>query len=113
MISTLAGAEQVGQVVSRASRRRKKKDSRRRKKKDGGKNKFLLNLERSSVENSIGVSLKFNGLYNFSKIVFENLLSTPHITLSGLIKSSIADPSLKNSGFEATSKCLFNCSSFL
>ena len=34
MISTLAGAEQVGQVVSRNSRRRKKKDSRRRKKKD-------------------------------------------------------------------------------
>merc|ERR1711874_163816 len=34
-----AGAEQVGQVVSRTSRRRKKKDSRRRKKKDSRRRK--------------------------------------------------------------------------
>ena len=58
-----------------------------------------------SIEvDTIGVSFKFNGLYNSFIIFSDFLFSQPITTRSGRIKSSIAEPSRKNSGFDTTSK---------
>ena len=66
---------------------------------DGGKNKFLLNLERSSVVNSIGVSILIEiieklqdsdgklGYYNLAPIVEKTF------TIMGLTKYSTVYPS--------------------
>ena len=47
------------------------------------------------------------GSYKVSKRLVTLLLFDPTIILSGNLKSLIASPSLKNSGFETTSKSFF------
>ena len=64
-------------------------------------------LEAYFISSALSISVKklelLLGLmvYKVLLIFSELLLSTPQTTLSGLRKSSIADPSLKNSGFDA------------
>ena len=51
----------------------------------------------------MGFPERINGSYNSSIIVLVFSFEVPTTTLSGFIKSSTAIPSLRNSGFEATS----------
>ena len=62
---------------------------------------FIISALSISVKRT-GASLRFKGLYNSFKVSSAFLSVTPQTTLSGLIKSSIADPSLKNSGLDDT-----------
>ena len=48
-----------------------------------------------------GFSVRRNGLYSSSRISAAAGSSTPTTTRSGFVKSSIAAPSLRNSGFDA------------
>ena len=48
--------------------------------------------------------MRYSGLYNIDINCLAFSVSMPTTTLSGLMKSSIALPSRKNSGFETTSK---------
>ena len=68
---------------------------------------YLIISEDSIVVDTIGVSIKYKGLYNSLIISSDFLFSLPITTRSGLIKSLIAEPSLKNSGLETTSTNLF------
>ena len=65
---------------------------------------YFISSALSRSVTSMGVSLRFKGRYNSVSNAFARSLSTPNTTLSGLIKSEIAAPSLKNSGLDATSK---------
>ena len=53
---------------------------------------------------TIGASIRFSGRYSSRSRVSAFSDSTPITTLSGRIKSLIAEPSRRNSGLEATSK---------
>ena len=64
---------------------------------------FVNSADFSSI-NKIGFPCRTNGLYNCSIIFCAFSDELPITTLSGFIKSSTAKPSLKNSGFETTSK---------
>ena len=69
------------------------------------------------IESIIRKSADKNGLYIISIIFFAfelcPILFIPTIILSGFLKSFIAFPSLKNSGFEITSNCAFLSADFL
>ena len=64
---------------------------------------LIISAERISV-NIILYRLSVKGLYSRSISFSPFSDSTPTTTLSGLIKSFMASPSLRNSGLEATSK---------
>ena len=64
---------------------------------------FVISADNISI-NIIRKLFSRKGRYNLDIKSSAFLLSTPTITLSGLIKSFIAAPSFKNSGLEATSK---------
>src|SRR5688572_15818752 len=64
---------------------------------------YLVNsAERTSIK-IIGFPLLTYGAYNSFNIFFAFSESVPITILSGFIKSSTANPSRKNSGFETTS----------
>ena len=65
---------------------------------------YLINSALSRSVDIIGASIKLVGRYSSRNKFSDRLFSTPITTLSGRIKSEIAAPSLKNSGFDATSK---------
>ena len=65
---------------------------------------YLIISADSTVVETIGVSRRYNGQYNSFIISSDFLFSHPITTLSGRIKSFIAEPSRKNSGLETTSK---------
>ena len=70
------------------------------------KNEFAAYFINSAVSlsvNIIGVSSKYKGLYNSFNIFLAFSDLHPITTRSGRIKSLIAEPSLRNSGFDATS----------
>ena len=64
---------------------------------------YLISSAVSSEVNTIGVWLRFSGRYRRSSTWRACSVSTPTTTRSGRMKSSIAEPSRRNSGFEATS----------
>ena len=74
---------------------------------------YLMSSLVSISVNTIGVSLKKSGRYNSRITSFARSLFTPITTLSGRMKSFIAAPSLKNSGFELTSNSAFGRSSLM
>ncbi len=63
---------------------------------------FVISDDRISIKITRKLFSR-NGRYNFDIKSSAVLLSTPTTTRSGLIKSFIAAPSLRNSGFDATS----------
>ena len=65
---------------------------------------YLVSSADFSSINIMGFPCLTKGLYNSSINFLAFLLLVPTTTLSGFIKSSTANPSLKNSGFETTSK---------
>ena len=65
---------------------------------------YFIISEDSIDEVIIGVSNKYKGRYNSFIIFVDFSLSVPIIIRSGRIKSFIADPSLRNSGLDTTSK---------
>ena len=74
---------------------------------------YLMSSLVSISVNTIGVSLKKSGRYNSRITSFARSLFTPITTLSGRMKSFIAAPSLKNSGFELTSNSASGRSSLM
>ena len=67
---------------------------------------YLINSEDRLVVKIIGKSSSTCFLYIEFRVNIEFLFFVPRITLSGFSKSKIAEPSLKNSGFETTSKSM-------
>ena len=65
---------------------------------------YLVSSADFSSINIIGFPCLTNGWYSSSISFFAFSLLVPTTTLSGFIKSCTANPSLKNSGFETTSK---------
>jgi hypothetical protein len=65
---------------------------------------YLISSDVSHEVNSIGVSLRKSGRYNSRSTAIARSLVVPQTMRSGRRKSSMADPSRKNSGFDATSK---------
>src|SRR5919108_420465 len=65
---------------------------------------FVISAD-SGVITRNGCSVRKNGAYSSRSASATSGLRTPTTTRSGFMKSSIAAPSLRNSGFEATSTC--------
>ena len=64
---------------------------------------YLISSEVSSEVNTIGVSIRYSGRYSWDITSRARWLSAPITTRSGRMKSLIAAPSRRNSGFEHTS----------
>ena len=64
---------------------------------------YLMSSAVSSVVSTIGVSIRNSGSWSFLRMVRARGVSAPMTTRSGRMKVSIAEPSRRNSGFEATS----------
>ena len=64
---------------------------------------FVSSADFSSIT-KIGFPERTKGLYSFCISSVARVLEEPMIILSGFKKSSTANPSLKNSGLETTSK---------
>ena len=67
---------------------------------------YLISSDDRLVVKIIGKLLSKCFLYIEFKVDIEFLFFVPKIILSGFSKSKIAEPSLKNSGFETTSKSM-------
>ncbi len=67
---------------------------------------FVSSAERTSM-NRTGCSARTNGAYSSAITARARSEETPTTTRSGRMKSSIAAPSFRNSGFETTSKGCF------
>lgn len=67
---------------------------------------FVISADGTSIK-SMGCPFKVKGLYSLLIISFALSDSAPTTILSGYIKSFMAEPSLRNSGLEATSKSIF------
>ena len=73
-------------------------------------NRKYPNLKINLIGHSMGALIGLAGLQNTNKVnkfVMSGSFLQPIITRLGLIKSSIALPSLRNSGFDTTSKLAF------
>ena len=64
---------------------------------------YFISSAVSRCVTSTGVSIRYNGRYNVRITSIALSVSAPTTTLSGRMKSVMAEPSRKNSGFEATS----------
>ena len=67
---------------------------------------FVSSAERRSMK-STGCSARTNGAYSSAMTARARSEATPTTTRSGRMKSSMAAPSLRNSGLETTSKGCF------
>ena len=65
---------------------------------------YLISSAVSRPVTTIGTSMRFNGRYSARNRASARSPSTPMTIRSGRMKSAIAAPSRRNSGFEATSK---------
>ena len=72
---------------------------------------YLTSSAVSRPVTTIGTSMRFNGRYSARNRASARSLSTPMTIRSGRMKSAIAAPSRRNSGFEATSKSAFGLAS--